>query len=261
MSTSWQFDEATSRKMEASYRTTDSARRREAVLAALQLQSGERVLDIGTGPGFLAIEMAEAVGASGQVHCIDTSEPMVALARKRCAAKPWVTCQLGAATDLPAGDGAYDAVVSVQVYEFIPDVEKALSEMFRVLRPGGRAALVSTDWDTIAWNASDRERMRRVLKAFEDHCAHQTLPRKLASRLRRAGLVVTEQRLLAQFNPDYGPDRFSYHLSGMVADFVAGRHGVTEEEAQAWREDLRETFKRGEYFFNLNQYLCMVTKP
>jgi ubiquinone/menaquinone biosynthesis C-methylase UbiE len=249
------------RNLEALYHTRDAARRREVVLEALQLQPGESVLDIGTGPGFLAVEMADAVGPGGKIRGIDQSEPMLEMARKRCASKSWVSFQAGVATDLPAGDATFDVAVSVQVYEYIPDVAKALSEMYRVIRPGGRAAIVSTDWDAIAWHASDSVRMSRVLSAFAEHCAYTALPRTLAPQLRQAGFVLKEQRVIPQFNPMYDPDTYSYQSARLISSFVTGRRGITREESLAWLEDLRQTGERGEYFFSLNQYLYLAMKP
>jgi arsenite methyltransferase len=249
------------RNLEALYLTADAARRRAAVLDALQLQSGERVLDIGTGPGFLASEMADAVGPEGHIVAIDMSDPMLAMARKRCANQPWVALQTGTAAELPVGGAAFDVAVSVQVYEYLADVTTALAEMYRVLRPGGRGVVVSTDWDAIAWHASDAARMRRVLRAFAGHCAHTALPRTLAPKLMQAGFTVPQQRVIAQFNPDYRPDRYSYQIARLIASFVSGRDGVTEQDARGWLEDLRETAERGESFFSLNQYLYVVKKP
>ncbi len=261
MSTAIQFDDATSRNLDVMYRSADAAARRAAVLDAVQLQSGERVLDIGAGPGFLAAEMADAVTANGQVHCVDMSDRMLQLARARCADRPWVSIQPGTAMDLPAGESLFHAAISVQVFEYVADIEKALSEIYRVLRPGGRAAIVSTDWDAIAWHASDGARMSRVLAAFEEHCAHTSLPRALAPALRKTGFVLKHQRVVSQFNLTYDAERFSYHLARMIASFVPRRRGVTQEEAVAWMEDLQQTADRGEYFFCLNQYLHMAEKP
>jgi ubiquinone/menaquinone biosynthesis C-methylase UbiE len=205
--------------------------------------------------------MAEAVGPGGRIHGIDQSEPMLVMARKRCAGKPWVSFQHAAATDLPAGDAGFNVAVSVQVYEYIPDVAKALSEMYRVIRPGGRAAIVSTDWDAIAWHASDSARMSRVLGAFAEHCAYTALPRTLAPLLRQAGFILKDQRVIPQFNPVFDPDTYSYQSARLISSFVTGRQGITEKEALAWLEDLRQTGERGEYFFNLNQYLYLAKKP
>jgi ubiquinone/menaquinone biosynthesis C-methylase UbiE len=110
----------------------------------LRVQSGERVLDIGTGPGFLAAQMADAVSPGGQIHCVDMSEPILDMARRRCAGKTRVSFQPGSVTDLHFGDSTFDAAISVQLHEYIPDITKALSGACRVVRPGGRAVFVST---------------------------------------------------------------------------------------------------------------------
>jgi SAM-dependent methyltransferase len=75
-----QFDAEASRRVEATYTTPDVVEQRQAVLGALGLGPGERVIDIGTGPGLLAAELAAAVGPDGLVCGIDISDSMLALA-------------------------------------------------------------------------------------------------------------------------------------------------------------------------------------
>ena len=74
---------------------------------------------------------------------------MLSLARRRCADAPQVRLQTADATALPTDDASCDAAVSVQVFEYIADVGVALAELFRVLRPGGRAAIVCSDWTSL----------------------------------------------------------------------------------------------------------------
>ena len=198
----------------------DAVRRRRAVLAALRPSAGERVVDIGTGPGFVARELADAVGPGGHVLAVDTSEPMLALARRRCADAAQVRVEIADAIALPANDASFDAAVSVQVYEYIAEVGVALTELHRVLRPGGRAAVVSSDWTSLVWQAGDEGRMRRILDAFSEHCAHQQLPRTLGPRLRAAGFTIAAQQVLPQFNPVFGPETFSGGLCDLVSRFV-----------------------------------------
>ena len=85
MSTTLQFDDEASRRAEALYATRDFVEQRRATRAALALGLGENVLDIGSGPGLLACEMAAEVGALGSVDGVDPSESMLALARGRRA--------------------------------------------------------------------------------------------------------------------------------------------------------------------------------
>jgi ubiquinone/menaquinone biosynthesis C-methylase UbiE len=255
-----EFDEEMSRRVETIYRTEDAARRRRAVLEAVAPTTGESVIDIGTGPGFLALEVATCVGPGGNVVAIDASAAMLELARARCADTPQVKFETADATKLPVADSCFDVAVSVQVFEYVADVQAALVEMHRVLRPGGRGAIVSTDWRTLAWNSSDENRMQRVMAAFAEHCAHQDLPRWLGPRLRSVGFEVTRQQVLPQFNPTFGADTYSATLVGAIASFVSGRGGVRAEDASEWAADVHETGARGHYFFCLNQYLFSVLK-
>src|SRR5271170_3135153 len=68
MSATLQFDDEASRRIEAIYGTPDVVAQRQAVLLALEAKPGERVLDIGAGPGFLAAELAAGVAPDGTVH-------------------------------------------------------------------------------------------------------------------------------------------------------------------------------------------------
>lgn len=254
------FDRETSQRMVAFYQTRDAIRRRRFVNDALQLVPGEHVIDIGTGPGFLAAEMAETVGRNGRVLGVDTSESMLQLAAERCAKFPWVSVQPGSATALPVADSSFDVAVSVQVFEYVAQVDTALAETFRVLKPGGRAVIVSTDWDSILWHSEDPERMRRVFRAFEAHCAFSNLPRTLGPRLRRAGFAQVTPKVLPQFNPTLDPESYSFHMISLIGAFVAGREGVTQEEATSWSEELHRLGAREQYFFCVNQYVFLAAK-
>ena len=260
MSTGLQFDDEMARRMEAIYVSEDAFRRRRAVLDVLELKSNEQILDIGTGPGFLAQEMADAVGQRGAVLAVDFSDSMLGLARTRCSGRQSVRFQKAEATQLPVPDDSFDVAVSVQ-YEYVAEVEKALAEMFRVLRPGGRAAVVSTDWDSIVWQTTSRERMQKVLSAYAEHCVHSNLPRTLVPKLKQTGFKLQSQRVVSQFNLSLEPNTFSYGLVDIIRSFVPGRQGVTKEEADQWSDELRQLAEQEEYFFCPNQFLYLVTKP
>ena len=254
------FDDATAQRLEALYRTDDASRRRRAVLGALKPIPGEKVVDIGTGPGFLALEAADAVGSTGHVVGIDSSESMLALARARCAERSWVDLRSGDASALPLDDGQLDIAISVQVYEYIPDVERALAEMFRVLRPGGRGAIVSTDWRSAVWHSEDEERSARVFAAWAEHCAHQDLPRTLAPRLRSVGFELGPQQVISQLGTTYDPKRFTGMAIDLIQSFVAGRRGVTPEDAEAWAAEQRRLGEQGKFFACVHQFLFVVHK-
>jgi arsenite methyltransferase len=249
------FDEENARRLVAVYTTPDVIDQRRAIRAALALAPGERVLDIGSGPGFLAAEMAEEVGPGGSVHGIDPSDSMLAIARGR---ETPVEYDRGDALALPFPDEQFDVAVSTQVYEYVDDIATALAEARRVLRPGGRLLVLDTDWDSIVWHSRDRERMERVLAAWNEHLADPYLPRRLPGLLRGAGLEPADAAVIPILN--VGPDRNTYSagMMGLVAAYVAGRGGVTEADAAAWERDL--TSLGDDYFFSLNRYLFVARR-
>ena len=80
MGTAMPFDEDVTRRVVEVYTTLDVVAQRDATLEILDPQPGERILDIGSGPGFLAAAIARRVGESGAVFGIDLSQPMIAYA-------------------------------------------------------------------------------------------------------------------------------------------------------------------------------------
>ena len=189
-----EFDDRTAKKLEALYLSQDAIKRRRAVLDAVQPRAGESVLDIGTGLGFVAYEMANQIGPKGKITGIDLSEPMLEIAAKRCSEMPWINFKKGDATCLPVEDSCCDAAVSVQVYEYVPEVMQALSEMHRVLKPGGRGAIVATDWKSVIWHSTVPDLTKQILAAWEQHCAYSDLPRTLIPTHRSSPCVGSHAR-------------------------------------------------------------------
>jgi ubiquinone/menaquinone biosynthesis C-methylase UbiE len=257
------FDDDASRKLEAAYLTPDVVAQRRETLRALALQPGERVLDIGSGPGLLVAEMAEVVGQFGRVTGLEISDSMLALGRRRCAdpsIRERVAFVKADAAALPFPDGTLDVAVSTQVYEYVADLKAALAELHRVLRPGGRALIIDTDWDSIVWSATDRERMQRLLTAWTKRFADPHLPRTLTRQLQDAGLHVRHRDVLVLFNPEYDPATFSVANGEIMADFAVAQHAMTRDEAQSWIQDLQWLGREGRYFFSLNRYLFLASK-
>ena len=105
------------------------------------IRSGQRVLDVGCGPGALIPELVARVG-SGSVAAVDPSEPFVAAARER---HPDVDVRVAVAEALPFDDDEFDAALAQLVVHFMDDPVAGLSEMRRVTRPGGVVA--ACVWD------------------------------------------------------------------------------------------------------------------
>ncbi len=114
------------------------------VLDAAGVEVGQSVLDVACGTGVLAREATARVGPAGRVAGVDPGAGMLAVAGELAPNVEW---QEGTAESLPFRDQSFDAVVSQFGLMFFSDRTKALSEMVRVLKPGGRLAVAV--WDSL----------------------------------------------------------------------------------------------------------------
>jgi ubiquinone/menaquinone biosynthesis C-methylase UbiE len=254
------FDDDAARWLERTYQTPDVVEQRMRVLEALDLGVGESVLDIGVGPGLLAFDIASLVGPSGRACGIDVSEAMVTMSKRRCEGLDQCELERGEATELPFGDGVFDAVVSTQVYEYVADMPKALAEAHRVLKKGGRVVILDTAWDSAVVHTSDPERHAAVMKAWDEHLVHPNLPATLSGLLREAGFGHIRSSAFAMFAPAYQPYSYAAGIISVIAGFVSGRGNVSEADAKAWHEDLQALGERGDFFFSVNRYLFTAIK-
>lgn len=107
------------------------------------LGAGDDALDVCCGTGDLALELRRRVGPAGRVVGLDFSAPMLALAaRKSTAAGATVEWLEGNALELPFGDASFDAATVGFGVRNVADVPRAIREMARVVRPGGRVAIL-----------------------------------------------------------------------------------------------------------------------
>jgi ubiquinone/menaquinone biosynthesis C-methylase UbiE len=105
------------------------------------IEAGQRVIDVGCGPGALTAEVVRRLGANA-VSAVDPSEQFVEATRTR---HPGVDVQLASAEDLPFGDDEFDAALAQLVVHFMADPVAGLAKMQRITRPGGVVA--ASVWD------------------------------------------------------------------------------------------------------------------
>src|SRR5262245_47622609 len=253
------FDAEMAAKLETIYRARDILRRRRLVREALSPLRGERIIDIGCGPGFYAAELLEHVGAEGAVLGVDLSEAMLAAAAQRCSGRDNAVFRAGDATALPAEDASFDAALCVQVLEYVADIPATLREMARVLRPRGRVVIWDVDWSTVSWRSRDAARMARVLAAWDAHLAHAALPRTLRAELAAAGFADMSVEGHAFVNTDLGGDAYVGAVLPLIEAFVAEQIG--EAEAGVWAGEQRELEARGEFYFAVTQVCFTARKP
>lgn len=115
------------------------------ILSVANAQAGDTVLDVACGTGILARTAVDWVGPNGKVIGLDINEGMLAVARQKA---PEISWQEGSAESLPFEAESFDRVVSQFGLMFFADPVKAITEMGRVVRPGGSLAIAV--WDSLA---------------------------------------------------------------------------------------------------------------
>ncbi|MFQ5974681.1 MAG: methyltransferase domain-containing protein, partial [Alphaproteobacteria bacterium] len=234
-----EYDEQEARKTEQGYLAPEIIRQRMRTLDALGLRAGERVLDVGCGPGLLAYDMALEVGPGGQVVGLDNSSAMLRLAEQRCEHLSQVVLKEGVAENLPEDDRSFDAVACSQVLLYVADVSRAVAEMHRVLKPGGRIAVIETDWRGVVLSASDQDLSRRILAAWDDAVPSPHLPVRMGPLMRKQGFAAIQVEAVPILSTSYAPNNFSMGMAEQIAQIACERGAISEDDATAWLEDLR----------------------
>ncbi len=136
------------------------------VATAAAIAPGESVLDVACGTGVLAREALKRVQPEGLVTGIDRNEGMLAAAKR---ASPEIDWELGVVEAMPFSDNKFDAVVSQFGLMFFDDRIAALTEMWRVLRPGGRLAVAV--WDALERTPGYADMTALLQRLFGDQAA------------------------------------------------------------------------------------------
>lgn len=166
---------------------------KEHAHALLALTPGAHVLDVGCGAGDDLLALAASVGPDGQVVGVDPSKVMLAHARTKLAGVA-ERCTLveASASALPFPDASFDAVRVDRVLHFVEQPARAIAELRRVTRPGGRVVVSEPDHDTIVLDTSEPDLTDRLLSHRRERGRLPTPGRLLRRLLVDAGLRQVE---------------------------------------------------------------------
>jgi ubiquinone/menaquinone biosynthesis C-methylase UbiE len=176
---------------------------RSEAFALLRLKSGDSVVDVGCGPGTVTVLLGAIVGQSGRVVGVDIDRQMIAAADSLAAKAHLadrVAHRIDDCTGLSFGSGIFDACYCERVLQHLrgDDPSRAVAEMLRVLKPGGRLVVIDTDWSSVLINSDQPALHHRVviegMRRFVNPTAGALLPQLLSD----AGAVDvhTEFRVL-----------------------------------------------------------------
>ena len=228
--------------------TQEGVGRRKATFEALNIAAGQHILDLGCGGGHLLKDLALSVGVNGRVVGLDPSDKQIEAAQEYCKGLDNVSFNLDSAVKLSFEDNAFDAVASIQVLEYVKDVDSALAEISRVIKPGGRLATVSVLWDHWRFHGPDPVLNDRMHEAFKAHCFHQMLPLEMPKKLERHGFIGAQCTPMGFLNNSLHHNSFAYLASTLLTHFAEGQ-GISKEDTERWRKELDESEREGRFGF------------
>ena len=245
-------------------RFLDAANKNPAVVASkpiilegLRLRSGARVLDLGCGLGDDTFQIAERVGAGGRVTGVDVSATMIDEARRRAEGRGLsVDFEVGDSQALRFETGTLDGVRAERMLMHVPDAERAIAEMARVLVPGGRISVFDMDWETQICDSPHKETTRTIALTFCDGMKNGWIGRRMPRLFKAHGIVDVAVTTITVF--------VSYEfLTLLLGGHVARLHDagvVSRTEANQWWTSLAEADRDGTFLYGFTAFIVSGTK-
>jgi ubiquinone/menaquinone biosynthesis C-methylase UbiE len=224
-----------------------------ASFALLGLSEGDHVLDVGCGTG---ADVRALAGLAPGVSVIGLDASATRIREAQAAAlglaRP-IEFRAGDVHRLPFEDDRFDACRADKVLHHVADPARALAEMTRVTRPGGRVAVSDADYETLVVAAPDRALTRRILHHFADGLPHGWIGRALPGLLRDAGLEAPAVHPYVAVVTEYDEEVLRLREK---ADAAVGR-----AEASAWIASLESLDRVGRFFCALTVLTVVGRKP
>lgn len=228
--------------------------------ALLWLQPGARLLDVGCGCGDDLRKLAAGIGPAGWAAGIDRSQSMIAESHKRHAGSDLpIWFAVAEAESIPFSSGYFDMCRADRVMQHLPNPERALQEMVRVVKPGGRVLVVDRDWGMVTIDTTDAATTGAVLGRACSGIRNGCIGRKLEglfndAKLRNIEIHTKDIRIDTLEVADTLLD-----LRVVLAHCV-GEGLIAESSATKWLDDLLERDSKRRFFATLRVFIACASK-
>lgn len=231
----------------------------ERSFALLRVARGAAVLEAGCGTGKDAVALRTLVGPEGRVVGVDSSQVMVSQAVERApkTGSP-VEFYLGDAQRLTFADGTFDGVRSSRLLCHVDEPRRALSEMTRVLRPGGHLVAIEPDHDTLVIASPQRDCTRKIVNAFGDGFREGWTGRWLPVWCRELGLCeIQVEPYTIQMDYEFVMNTLGLHRN---VEQLQQAGSITAAEASEWTTFQKRALETGSFFSAITVFMVAGRK-
>jgi ubiquinone/menaquinone biosynthesis C-methylase UbiE len=219
---------------------------------------GEHAVDVGSGTGDELQLLATAVGSTGAATGVEPNPALLAESIRR-AEESGSTAKFvpGNAFELPFDESTVDILRCERVWQHLDEPQRAADEVARVLRPGGRALVIDTDWATTIMHPGDLEVVEAMRQMWLKRFPNPFSGRKLAGQLSAAGLRVDDIGSQALIQD---PRAIDTMLAAMTAT-ASDQSFITEEQRDQLIGALRAGAASGDFHFSVTMFAVLASKP
>lgn len=229
------------------------------MLAPAQIEEGHTVVDFGSGPGHLALELAARVTDAGHVHGVDVNAEFVAAARTKAhdaGVEGWTSFHHSTDETIPLTDDTAHRIICKNVLEYVPDADATLSEAYRVTKSGGRIHAIDSDFGFIIVEPWSADTVREFFAAAGPAFQEPNIGRKLPAAFRRAGFVDVNISVIPYVDTRGAMIPMLHNMAGYIGEFET----MPDQRVASLLTEAEEAVAAGEFMLILPQFLVTATK-
>lgn len=230
-------------------------------LDILNPQCGDKILDVGCGIGNDVLELASFVGKDGHIIGIDNSTAMIAECLKLTLSTAFpVTFQLGDAFNLPFENDQFDRCREERMLQHLNMAEKAITEMFRVLKPNGTAVFIEPDWGTLFLSPCNSDLFWIIHSMLHQANKNGLIGRQLPKHLIEAGFFNIQIEPVTVLFRDFDEADFIIAFQKVLNNLVETEQ-VTDAERTKTIAQWYEASKLGTFLSGFIMFVIGAIKP
>jgi ubiquinone/menaquinone biosynthesis C-methylase UbiE len=236
---------------------------KQRMVDLLRIEPRMRLLDVGCGPGTDTIDMAQLVGKEGLVIGIDYDESLIHNAYDRvrkAGVAAWTRHVVGHALAIPLSSDFFDISRSDRLFQHVKNSRRALEEMIRVTKTGGRIAVCDTDWCSLSIDTPEIDIERRITRFLPDMLHNGYAGRQLFRLFQEYNL----SGVTVEVHPLVWTDWHIFHATSFSIEDLDRKliesGTVTQEELGRFFMSLEDAHRHGAFFASASVMLVIGTK-